>query len=312
MKLNKNERRQTLFPQVWKQSPDFLVKSDASKHLTAPTFINGFNNQYHVEVDEGWLSLKSMWHGPAVYTVANGRITVDDNHYLILNDRQPYVMQIEQATAVESFCVFFPAKWAGDVLRNFILPDDQLLEERGGETAVSFYDVLNRHDQLVTPILQTLRQARKQNDVDEGWQTEILHQLLAAMLQVQRQVHQEAAKLPAARTTTRKELYRRLQIGRDFMRDNLQTAVSLEEVAQVAALSPYHFLRSFKQLFGQTPHAYLTAQRLKRAQQLLAHSDVPITDICLAVGFQSLGSFSALFQRHNGRSPRQFRQQFSK
>jgi len=176
---------------------------------------------------------------------------------------------------------------------------------------VSFFDILHRHDEWVTPILQRLRLAYEQGMVDDGWQMEALHELLAAMLQVQRQVYQEAAKLPAARTATRKELYRQLQIGRDFIHDNLQESVSLETVAQAAALSPYHFLRSFKQLYGQTPHAYLTAQRLKRAKQLLAQTDMPVTDICFEVGFQSLGSFSALFQRHDGRSPSQFRRQNS-
>lgn len=282
--------------------------------LTTPVFLNGFNNLYHAEVDAGWLSIKSMWNGQAAYLLENGRLTVNDNCYLILNDQQPYTIHIEGDEIIESFCIFFPGKWAGDVLRNYLTPVDGLLDDvRSGEdTAVNFYDILHRHDTFVTPILQSLRHVRQQGTVDEGWQTETLHHLLAAMLQVQRQVHQEAAKLPAARTTTRKELYRRLQIGRDFMCDNLQESLSLEQIAQQAALSPYHFLRSFKQLFGQTPHAYLTTQRIEQARHLLAQTDTPITDICFAVGFQSLGSFSTLFQRHNGQSPRQYRQKFSK
>ena len=277
--------------------------------LTAPVFLHGFSHQHHAEVDEGWLSIKSMWQGEAVYMLENGRLTLNNSCYLILNDQQPYTIHIKSEAAVESFCIFFPAQWAGDVLRSFISPDDQLLEGGGVATAVSFYDVLHRHDQLVTPILQRLRQAQQQSHVDEGWQIETLHHLLAAMLQVQRHVHLEAAKLPATRTSTRKELYRRLHIGRDYMRDNLQEPLCLEGIAAVAALSPYYFLRSFKQLFSQTPHTYLRAQRLQQAQHLLAQTDMPITDICLAVGFQSLGSFSTLFQRVNGRSPRQFRQE---
>ncbi len=279
--------------------------------LKAPLFLNGFNHQYHAEIDRGWLSIKSMWNGRATYLLENGRLTVDDDCYLILNDQQPYTIHIEGKETIESFCIFFPARWAGDVLRTFMTPADTLLDEIEGDTAVSFYDVLHRHDLLVTPILQRLRHAHKQGDVDQEWQTEMLHYLLTAMLQVQRQVHQEAAKLPAARTTTRKELYRRLHIGRDFICDNLQESLSLEQIARHAALSPYHFLRSFKKLFGQTPHTYLTEQRLNQAQHLLAQTDIPITDICLAVGFQSLGSFSALFQRYSGCSPRQYRQQFS-
>ena len=119
--------------------------------LTAPVFLNGFNNLYHAEVDAGWLSLKSMWNGKADYLLENGRLTVDDNCYLILNDQQPYTIHIEDEEIIESFCVFFPAKWAGDVLRTFITPTDGLLDEVNGNTAVSFYDVLHRHDNLVTP-----------------------------------------------------------------------------------------------------------------------------------------------------------------
>lgn len=277
--------------------------------LTKPVILHERSRSHVAQVGAGWLSIKSMWGGQATYVLENGRLALNETAYLILNEQQPYTIHIDSLTAVESFCIFFPAKWAGDVLRAHLLPDDALLDEVRGDTAVAFYDVLHRHDYTVTPLLQSLRQMPQ---ATPGWQTEMLHQLLAAMLQVQRQVHQAAAKLPAANTTTRKELYRRLQIGRDYIHDNMQNSLLLEEIAQAAALSPYHFLRSFKQLFGQTPHAYLTKQRIHQAQQLLIRTDKPITEICFAVGFHSLGSFSSLFQRHYGQSPSQFRQAASK
>ncbi len=96
---------------------------------------------------------------------------------------------ISKAKPLLNPSVFFLAQWAGDVLRNFTTAEDGLLDEIDGETAVSFYDVLHRHDQLVTPHLQTLRHARQQNWHDDGWQTEQLHHLLAAMFQLQHQVH---------------------------------------------------------------------------------------------------------------------------
>lgn len=281
------------------------------RRLTEPVFLHSMSHAHHAVVESGWLSIKSMWQGEAVYRLEHGRVTLDNRCYLILNDQQPYTIEIDHEDLVESFCIFFPARWAGDVWRTFITPTDHLLAEPDEETAVSFYDVLHRHDQLVTPLLQMLRRESQIGREDAESQTEMLHDLLAAMLEVQCQVHQEAAKLPAVRTTTRKELYRRLHIGREFIHGHLHESLSLEEIAQAAALSPYHFLRSFKQLFGQTPHTYLTQQRLEQAQRLLTASDLPVTEICAAVGFQSLGSFSTLFQRHSGRSPSQFRQDAS-
>jgi AraC-like DNA-binding protein len=115
------------------------------------------------------------------------------------------------------------------------------------------------------------------------------------------------AKLPAARAATRSELYRRLLRGRDFLLSSLDARVRLKEAAREACLSPYHFHRAFRQVFGETPHRFLLRQRLARAASLLRHRDMSVTDVCLETGFESLPSFSTLFRRHFGVAPRDFR-----
>ncbi len=80
----------------------------------------------------------------------------------------------------------------------------------------------------------------------------------------------------------------------------------------MAWFAPHHFLRLFKQTFGETPHRYLTRRRLERAQHLLAKTDLSVNDICTESGFQSVGSFSWLFRRHLGMSPNTFRRQSGK
>src|SRR5205823_14407191 len=71
-----------------------------------------------------------------------------------------------------------------------------------------------------------------------------------------------------------------------------------------------HFLRLFKAAFHETPLRYLRRRRLERARRLLTQTDLPVTDICLRVGFESLGSFSTLFRRFAGASPREFRRRY--
>jgi AraC-like DNA-binding protein len=83
-------------------------------------------------------------------------------------------------------------------------------------------------------------------------------------------------------------------------------ALRLEDLAHEAALSPFHFLRMFRAAFGETPHQYLTRVRIEAAKRLLL-ADAPVTDVCFDVGFQSLGSFSALFARRVGAPPSAFR-----
>jgi AraC-like DNA-binding protein len=83
--------------------------------------------------------------------------------------------------------------------------------------------------------------------------------------------------------------------------------VSIREAAAAAGLSPFQFIRRFRAVFGETPHQLRIATRLDRARRLLALTDRPVTDVCLDVGFSSLGSFSALFARRVGRSPSAYR-----
>jgi transcriptional regulator GlxA family with amidase domain len=78
-------------------------------------------------------------------------------------------------------------------------------------------------------------------------------------------------------------------------------------LGQVAAMSRAHFIRSFKQTFGETPHRYLQRRRVERAIYLLRTTDRAVTDICIEVGFSSLGSFSRTFAEIVRESPSTFR-----
>jgi AraC-like DNA-binding protein len=129
------------------------------------------------------------------------------------------------------------------------------------------------------------------------------------LLQVHMRVRREAESLAAARPGTREELYRRLSRARDYMLARLDQPVLLDEMARVACLSPNHFIRTFRQAFGQSPHQYLVSRRLERAEMLLAGTERPVTEVCYSVGFESLGSFSWLFRKRYGVSPTGYRLQ---
>jgi len=96
--------------------------------------------------------------------------------------------------------------------------------------------------------------------------------------------------------------FRQLCRARDLLADIRSPGVSVIQAAHAAGLSPFHFIRRFEAAFGETPHQFRTRERLAAAQRLLAHGR-SVTDVCLDVGFSSLGSFSTLFARRLGISP---------
>jgi AraC-like DNA-binding protein len=103
------------------------------------------------------------------------------------------------------------------------------------------------------------------------------------------------------------QTYRSLTDARDFMRHAYQRPINLPDISARANLSPYHFLRVYKQTFQETPHEFLTRLRIERAKTLMARGSHNVTEACFEVGFSSLGSFSTLFTHRVGMSPSEYR-----
>jgi len=103
------------------------------------------------------------------------------------------------------------------------------------------------------------------------------------------------------------QTYKSLADARDFMRHAYKRPIKLPDVSAQANLSPYHFLRVYKQTFQETPHEFLTRLRIEKAKTLLARGSHNVTEACFEVGFSSLGSFSTLFNHRVGLSPSEYR-----
>jgi AraC-like DNA-binding protein len=104
-----------------------------------------------------------------------------------------------------------------------------------------------------------------------------------------------------------RQSFRRLCDARELLVSRFDLEMTVAEVAGVAGLSPYHFIRKFEALFGQTPHQLRIQARLDRAKWLLARGQHSVTEACMEVGFSSLGTFSDLFARRMGESPSTYR-----
>ena len=99
------------------------------------------------------------------------------------------------------------------------------------------------------------------------------------------------------------ELFRRLCRSRDWLAARIDEPVRLADAAREACLSPFHYHRLFAHTFGETPHEFITKLRIDRAKRLLARDRLHVTEVCFAVGYESLGSFSTLFRTMVGYSP---------
>jgi AraC-like DNA-binding protein len=98
-----------------------------------------------------------------------------------------------------------------------------------------------------------------------------------------------------------------LRLAKDAMDRDWASPLDVEVIAAHAGYSRYHFIRAFKDAYGETPGQYLSRRRIERAEEMLRTANLTVTEICNLVGFTSLGSFSTRFKRATGMTPSEYR-----
>jgi transcriptional regulator GlxA family with amidase domain len=127
------------------------------------------------------------------------------------------------------------------------------------------------------------------------------------LLKANREAFKYSKNIQAAKASTRLEIFRRVSLAKNWMEENFNSPITLEDIAAMASMNSQHFLRMFKQVYCITPHQYLIDLKLKKARHLLESTRLTINDICLSVGFESVFSFSILYKKRFGLPPSQTR-----
>jgi len=279
-----------LFPEGSRMGQDNLVLHASAK-------------RHRVQDFPGPLSIKSVVRGQVTWIVDGTALVVDTDTFLILNDGQKYSMDMEVPRPMETCCAFFQQGFVERIAQD-MTSSVQASLDAPERSAPSLCFLSRLHNDIKGKILPRLRSLAARCAVQlqpSSFEEDFLilsHELTGLHDEIAAQI----ARVPAARRSTQLELFRRLQIAREFLHGNASERVSLEDVAREACLSRYHLHRAFKSAFRQTPHAYLTALRLSRAHTLLK-SGCTVTEASLEVGFTSMSAFSRLFRVHFGFSP---------
>ncbi|KMZ43588.1 MULTISPECIES: AraC family transcriptional regulator [Bacillales] len=264
------------------------------------------SKQFYWEGD-GQLSIKTFRNGRAHYKTSKGFFAVDEGRYLLLNEGE-YTISIEESEEVESFCIFFKHGFGEEILRTLADSTDRLLSDPYKEMAsIGFFEKTYHSSPTLTFQLAALKEHLTILDPESIGYEEQFHQIMRTILLGHLDVRKEIDALHALRQSTREELYRRISIAHDYIRAFYDQPIRLDEIAQIACLSPNHLLRAYAQVYGKTPHQHISEYRIQRAKQLLAKLDFSMTDIAFEVGFSNPVSFSKMFKQHAGISPLSFR-----
>lgn len=254
----------------------------------------GSTRQAEYESHPQTLSVKAAWGGAERYVLREREVRVDDDHWLILNAGLSYGSVLRASRPVQSFALFFhpelPGEVAGQRGRRLRSALDSC--EQAGAAAPEFAEHLRAHGGAVSARLRAMQLAVRAGERDQAWLDTQALLLMDDLL--------GEAVAPAASRSARAELERRLRLAADYIDSCHARPLTLDDMARVACLSRYHFVRLFRDLVGITPYAYLLRKRARVARRLLADGERDREAVALACGFGSRFALARALARHAG------------
>jgi AraC family transcriptional regulator len=319
---------------IRKQFPDLMAlkklidQNYANKKGWPTAILNVHTKQDHRLDVKGALSLFMNISGESHCTVNDRQVTVPEPFFFVTNQQQHYSLEINSPQTVETFNIHFADRLVEQTYESLLLPSDYLLQNSQNidSPKLLFYNQLHRKDAYLMHLVNAIRQAPQYqtNDLSLGqqfatksspqatqehlWLEEKLYALQVYLLQLHRNVLKKVEQMPPIKQTTRAELYKRLSFALDYLHSFAHQPIQLDDLAQTACLSKYHFLRLFKQVFSVTPYQYLAKIRLENAQSLLKTTSLTIHEIAYTIGYENATSFCRVFRQRFKVSPQKYRE----
>jgi len=271
---------------------------------------NNFNisslNEFYKPVRARGFAIKFVTQGEERYTVDKQVYNVGSGSYLLLSGDRDINVEIDSKTNVNGICINIHTAIMEAALASHQTPDSPHPDQ---ELATFFYSdhfLENQYRTENTYLGTKLQQLGK--DVQASvfsiadLNDEFFYTLAEEIIKDQVPVFKELQQIHVLKTATRKDLYRRIARGREYMDLSFAAQLSIELVARQAAMSEYHFFRLFKSVYGISPHQYILRKRLEAGMKLL-QKEYTVSSAAIECGFSDIYSFSKAFRKHFGITP---------
>ena len=256
------------------------------------------------------VELKYIMQGPVCYVLEGKRHVMQSGGYTVINQDQyyeGYVKQQERST--KGLYFFLDAALLSEVHETMLSSHHSLLSHDGSVAAVREFDFVQGVHSAKTDGLGVWLK-KLSTLILEGQpfcEQEMFYHTCQKFLESQASMQSAIAGIKAEKKATRVELYRRLNLARQMILDGGAYELSITDLAREAAMSEFHFLRSFKQAFGISPYQLLLDQKLMKSKELLERLEMSVSEVASFFGFSELGAFSKAFKARYGMSPSRFR-----
>ncbi len=243
------------------------------------------------------VSLKFVFEGQEDYYFDHQLFSVCAGQFLVVNHTREFEVSIKAERPVKGMCIYLDPTLFSQIRQFWNEKTPDRLEYRPQTENPELFEAVFHADfnplgSLFKELPAIIRSYSDNEDHQE------LYLLLAEKLFAHHSMTINQLKaLPSIKKSTRRELFQRLLWAKAHIHSCFTEKLSLKELASVACLSEYHFLRSFRNAFGQTPNQYITQLRLKKAHALLSSGHYSVSEAAATCGYHDLQYFSKTFKK---------------
>ncbi|WP_420582674.1 helix-turn-helix domain-containing protein [Reichenbachiella sp.] len=251
---------------------------------------------------KGPFSLFLNLAGKSQVTCDQKSVQLNTDTYLLSNHGQHYDLLINEKQSTETFNIHFGEKLYQDTIHTLTKSDDQLLDEPCTQV-IKFNQCVRTH--FRGPQFNTLVEKVQANYQNEEKESSLFDLLSYLLIENNKQLRQ-TENLFSVRSATKEELIKRIYLSVDFIHSNFNKPITLDQLAEVAMLSKFHFLRTFKSIFKVSPHQYIKQIRLQKAIALIKEDQLPLYLVAQQVGIENGSSLSRMMYQLTGQRPSSF------
>lgn len=251
-------------------------------------------------------AIKYVIDGLERYKINGQNYDLKSNEFLLANPNSFGEAVIDSKKSVKGICINLESEIISEVLSGFVKPEENFPD-------ISVIDFFNSSDFLdnkysaanskLGNFLMNLGEKINRNPLyDYTLDNEFYYTVIEKLMEDHIPIINELYSISTVKHSTRKDLYKKVCKGKEFLELNFNEKTTVSSAAQYANLSEYHFFRLFKASFNTTPQQYLIETRLSESKNLLK-KNYSVSEVAIATGFSDIYSFSKSFKKHFGTSP---------
>jgi AraC family transcriptional regulator len=254
--------------------------------------------------------VKYVCEGTENYNINGHAYQLRERQYLLVNQYAEGSGWLDSPTPVKGICIDISPTLISEVVGSFQRPDTAIcdieidkyftsssfIERKFSGTQENTARFLHQLSNVISPDPQQ----------DHQFSSDFFYEIAQCIVADHQYIFKQFKSIPSLKSITRKDLFRRVSIGKEYIENHFRLPLEIKSVASESSLSEYHFYRLFKAVYAITPYQYILKLRLDYAWILLKQGHTSITLIAFEAGFADIFSFSKAFKKRYGNSPSQY------